>query len=219
MLFYNSCRAGGRFIAWQTMRHTVLDAGRADRPGPFILAPTHVSHLEPFIVSAVVRRQIRWMARIEFYRQRWAAAILNRGGAFPVDRYGQTMPALRTAVRLLRSGECVGVFPEGGVAQGKNSILRGAPFKQGVCTISVETRVPVVPVVVLGSHRLNKVGPWLPFRRGELWTAFGNDVRPPERSGSRRADRREMALRLQAEYIRTFGEMLQRVGLGEDALP
>ena len=218
-LFYNSCRAGGRLITWQTMRELVCDAHRADRPGGFMLACTHLSHLEPLVVSGIVKRRIRWMARVEFFRRRWAAAALHLGGAFPVDRFGCSMRAVRTAVRLVRDGECVGIFPEGGVARGRDSMVRGAPFKQGVCTIAVETRAAVVPVVVLGTDRLNRVGPWLPFRRGRLYCAFGNDVRPPARSGSRRADRADMAARLGAEFVRVYHDLLSRSHMTDDQVP
>lgn len=207
-LFYRSCRAAGRFIQWQTMHRVILDADKADREGGFILACSHLSHLEPFIVSGAIERHVRWMARIEFYQRRWQAAALNRGGAFPVDRFGRSFPAVRTAVRLARAGECVGIFPEGGVTQGRDSVLRGAPFKQGACTIAVATRLPIVPVVVLGTDRLNSIRPWLPFRHARIWMAFGNDVLPPPRSSSRRADRAETALRLREEYIRTYHRLL-----------
>lgn len=201
------------------MRETVYNGERAEREGGFLLACTHLSHLEPIMVSGVVRRQIRWMARVEFYKYRWSAALLSGGGAFPVDRFGPRISAVRTAIRLVKAGECVGIFPEGGVAQGAQSMMRGAPFKQGVCTVAVETRVPVVPLVVLGCQHLNRVGPWLPFRRGELWYAFGNEVLPPPRSGSRRADRLEMAARLGAEYIRTYQFLLGKTGLTDDQIP
>jgi len=219
VLFYRTCRAGGRFIRWQTIRQLVLDEHRADRAGGFILACTHISHLEPIVVSAIVERQIRWMARVEFYRHRWAAAALNLGGAFPVDRFGCSLRAVRTAIRLARAGECVGIFPEGGVAQGQQSILRGAPFKQGVCTIAIAARVPVVPVVVLGTDRLNRVGPWLPFRRGRVYCAFGSDVVPPARSGSRRGDRMEMAGRLGQEFARVYDDLLSRSGVTDAQVP
>ena len=159
------------------------------------------------------------MARVEFYRRRWAAAILNLGGAFPVDRYGCSIRAVRTAVRLASAGECVGIFPEGGVAQGRQSLMRGAPFKQGVCTIAVETRLPVVPVVVLGTDRLNRIEPWLPFRRGRVYCAFGNDILPPPRSASRRSDRSEMALRLGAEFVRVYQLLLGHTGITDDQVP
>lgn len=218
-VFYRTCRAGSRFIRWQTIIEVVLDAYRADRAGGFVLACTHLSHLEPIVVSGVVKRQIRWMARIEFYRQRWAATALNLGGAFPVDRFGNSIRAVRTAVRLAKAGECVGIFPEGGVAQGLQSVIRGGPIKHGVCTVAIEAGVPVVPVVVLGTERLNQLAPWLPFRRGRLWYAFGNEVCPIPRSGSRRADRAEMAERLRQEFVRVYRDALGRTGLTDDQIP
>ncbi|MDP1661640.1 MAG: lysophospholipid acyltransferase family protein [Phycisphaerales bacterium] len=206
--FYRTCRSVGRFIQWQTMRQVVLNAETADRAGGFVLACSHLSHLEPFIVSGAIERHVRWMARIEFYQRRWQSFALNHGGAFPIDRFGRSLPAVRTAVRLALAGECVGIFPEGGVTRGCESVLRGAPIKQGVCTIAVQTRLPVIPVVVLGTDRLNSVKPWLPLRRTRLWIAFGNDVLPPPRSDSRRADRAEMALRLRKEYVHTYQHLL-----------
>jgi len=217
--FYRACKAGARFIRWQTMREVVLNAHRADRKGGFLLACTHLSHLEPIVISGVVERQIRWMARSEFYRHRWAAATLSLGGAFAVDRFGYSLPAVRTAVKLCKAGECVGIFPEGGVAQGSKSVMRGAPFKHGVCTIAIEARVPVVPVVVLGTDRLNRIGPWLPFRRGRLYCAFGNDILPPPRSPSRRADRLEMAGRLRNEFVSVYQNLLAESGLNDSQVP
>lgn len=219
VMFYRACRAAGRFVQWQTIRQVVLNPEPAERADGFILACTHLSHLEPFLVSGIVDRHIRWMARIEFYSQRWSAETLRLGGAFPVDRFGCSIRAVRTAVRLAKLGECVGIFPEGGVAQGPQSILRGAPFKHGVCTIAIEARTPVVPVVVLGSERLNRIGPWLPFRRARLYVAFGNEIHPPPRSGSRRADRAEMAVRLGDEFVRVYHELLSHSGLTDDQIP
>lgn len=216
-LFYRSANFLCRFIKSQCIRELVLDRERADRDGGFILACTHLSHLEPMVVSTIVRRQVRWMARIEFYRPWWGTALLNEGDAFPVDRFGYSLPAVRTAVRLVRGGHLVGIFPEGGVAKGPQSVMNGASIKQGACTISIQTRAPVVPVVVLGTEELNRVRPWLPFKRGRLWVAFGRDVLPPPRGDSRRADRTEMAMRLRDEFVRTYRGLLETAGLGMES--
>jgi 1-acyl-sn-glycerol-3-phosphate acyltransferase len=217
--FYKSGRLACRLVKVQCIREMVLDAHRADRSGGFLLAVTHLSHLEPFVVGMLVPRVVRWMAREEFYRRRWASAVLHRGGAFPIDRFGFSLPAVRQAIRLVGRGEIVGIFPEGGVAQGRQSVLRGGPLKQGVCTISMRTGAPVVPVVVLGTERLNRVGPWLPARRGRIWVAFGRDVEPPwERQGNR-ADRAEMAARLGEEFRRTYRELLEHSRLSDDDVP
>lgn len=216
--FYNLCRMGCRFVKVQCVREVALARERADRSGGFILACTHLSHLEPIVVSCAVRRHVRWMARVEFYRSRWGAAVLNWGGAFPVDRFGYSLPAVRTAIRLASGGEVVGIFPEGEVSKGERSVLRGAEIKRGVCAIALRARVPVVPVVVLGTDRLNRVAPWLPFKRARVWMAFGNDI-TPDPTLHRRAARFEMAERLRAEYLRTYRELLNASGLRDADVP
>ncbi|MCX5689750.1 MAG: lysophospholipid acyltransferase family protein [Planctomycetota bacterium] len=223
LTFYRASRLMCRFIKFQCISETVLHADRAERPGGLLLAVTHLSHLEPIVVSAALERHVRWMARIEFYRSWWAGAMLRRGGAFPVDRFGYSLPAVRRAIELVRRGELVGIFPEGGVAKGAQSMMRGGPIKQGICTIALRTGVPIVPVVVLGTHELNRVGPWIPPRRGKLFVAFGRDVVPPPyRLGSpatNRAARHSLAMALRSEVERTYGELLAHAGLTDSDVP
>lgn len=216
--FYNLCKLGCKFVKLQCVREVVLAPERANRSGGFILACTHLSHLEPIVVSCVVRRHVRWMARIEFYRARWGASVLNWGGAFPVDRFGYSLPAVRNAIRLAARGEVVGIFPEGEVSKGDRSVLRGAAIKRGVCAVAIHAKVPVVPVVVLGTDKLNRVAPWLPFKRARVWIAFGNDI-VPDPTLHRRAARFEMADRLRAEYVRTYRELIEAAGLRDDQIP
>ena len=66
----------------------------------------------------------------------------------------------------------VGIFPEGGVASGKDSMCRGGRMKGGACLIARRANVPIIPCVILGVHTLNRVAPWIPFRRGHLWAIF-----------------------------------------------
>lgn len=223
LAFYKAGRLACRFIKFQCVREVVLHAERADRPGGVLLACTHLSHLEPIVIACALRRNVRWMARIEFYQKRWGAAMLDKGGAFPVDRFGFGLPAVRAGIRLVRQGELVGVFPEGGVAQGTDSMLRGGPIRQGVCTISLRTGVPIVPVVVLGTEKLNRVGPWLPVRRARLYMAFGRDVAPPANplrgAAVNRSNRRHLADRLRAEVEATYRELLEHTGLRDADVP
>lgn len=221
--FYQATKLVCRFIKFQCVRETVLHPERTERPGGLLLAATHISHLEPILISAALHRKVRWMARIEFYRKWWGASVLDRGGAFPVDRFGYSLPAIRSGIRLVRDGHLVGIFPEGGVAQGRNSMLRGGPIKQGVCTISLRTGVPIVPVVVLGTEKLNRVGPWLPFRRARVYIAFGREVAPPAGPSTgrlwKREDRQHLADRLRTEVEATYRELLEHAGLRDADTP
>jgi 1-acyl-sn-glycerol-3-phosphate acyltransferase len=202
--FYRSMRLVANCTKGLCIREVVLDRERANRvrDGGLVVACTHLSHLEPVFVSGIIRRQVRWMARIEFYRSRWSAALLDRSGAFPIDRVAHPLPAVRSAIRLVDAGHIVGLFPEGGVVQARQSVLGGTPIKQGVCTIAIATGVPVMPIVVLGTEKLNRVGPWLPFRRGRVWIAFG-----------RRAERAEMTARLQEEFVQAYRHLVREAGL------
>lgn len=219
LALYKTGRLACRLVKVQCIREVVLNPERAERPGGCLLACTHLSHLEPIVVTCLVRRNVRWMARIEFYRRWWAALALRHGGAFPVDRFGFSLPAIRNAVRLVTQGQMVGMFPEGGVAQGDRSVVRGGPIKQGACAVSLRTGAPIIPVVILGTEKLNRVAPWIPPRRGRVYVAFGQDVRPPERRTTRRADRADMTRRLTDEFRATFERLLRHSGLCEEDVP
>src|SRR3954451_12057333 len=146
----------------------VVRPAAAARPGGYVLACAHFSHLDPFCLSVIVRRPIDWMARIEFYRHAPVAAALSAIDPFPVNRQGVPVSAVRTAVARARAGRVVGVFPEGGVSRGPESVCRGGDLKKGACLIACRAGVPVLPCVILGSHALNRVGPWVPLGRTPL---------------------------------------------------
>lgn len=221
LLFYKLARAWWVIPRAAAIREVVVGKERADRAGPFILAVSHLSHLEPVFVSSHVRRHVRWMARIEHYGRWLGRTFLDACGAFSVDRFGRPAPAVRLAVRLLEEGEVVGMFPEGGCATGRESVLRGGPLKGGVATISIATGAPVIPVVVLGTHRLNQVRPWLPTRSGRVWMAFGKDVTPPLRppGHSRRALRLEMLAGIRAAFVDTYRSVLSEAGIRDEDFP
>jgi len=217
--FYKSARLACLAIKVQCIREVALHAHRADRNGGFILACTHLSHLEPVVVSLRVRRHIHWMARAEFYRHWWTAVALGLAGAVRVDRFGFSLPAVRRATSLAAQGRVVGIFPEGGVATGPASVLRGGPMKHGVCTIAIRARVPVIPVIILGTHALNSVPPWLPFRRGRVWSAFGEPLEPPPPSRPGRHARQLLVARLADAYCSLYQELLQAADLKDEDFP
>jgi 1-acyl-sn-glycerol-3-phosphate acyltransferase len=219
-VFYSMAKAAFVVPRLAAIRERVFGIEHTDRAGPYILAVSHISHLEPFFVGAIVRRPVRWMSRIEFYKPWVAARFLDAMQAFPVDRYGNSAPAVRTAVRLLGCGEVVGMFPEGGVAIGPDSVLRGGSIKQGVCTIAIQTQAPVVPVVVLGTDRLLSVRPWLPIKSGRMDLAFGEALRPPARDGrTRRELRAQFARELTGAFVRVYRGLLEKTGRRDEDVP
>ncbi len=179
----------GKFVFVQTVRLKVLRPEAIDRDGPLIVACTHLSHTDPFLLSIVNRqRQIDWMARIEFWKYRLGGWFMDWMDAIPVRRFGVAANGIRMAINRLKANRIVGICPEGGVAQGTRSMMRGGPMKKGVCLISYRTGVPVLPVVMLGTDKLNRVPPWIPPLRAKLWIGYGSRlIYPPTHITDRRA--------------------------------
>lgn len=162
-----------------------------------LLVCNHLCHNDPLLLSILTPRRVDWMARIEFLRSAWGRTMLQLFDAFTVDRFGCALPGLREALRRLAKGRTVGVFAEGGVMAGSESVLGGGSLKHGAFLLAQRSGAPVVPCVMLGSRAYLGVLPWLPLKLGRLWVAYGEPIYSSLAAGAsaaeRRADRREMA--------------------------
>lgn len=217
MIYWIGCHLLRAVFRW-TLRIRTRGLATAERPGGYVLACSHVSHLDPFCLSAVLPRKIGWMARIEFYEHPIAARLMRLAHAFPVNRQGVPVSAIRESLRRLALGEVVGVFAEGEIKIGADSVLRGAPIKRGVCLLAARSGRPVLPCIILGTEKLNSVDPWLPGWRGRLWVACGDFIEPVP-GPDRRAARAEMAAQIEAALRRLYVEMRAEFGLEDSALP
>lgn len=218
-LFYAACRRVTHWIARLCIRQRVLFADRAEGNGQMLLAVTHLSHLEPLFITHHLRRPVRWMARVEYFGTWWGRLLLHRCGAFAVDRFGLSLRGVRRAIELVEAGGVVGVFPEGEVTTGATSMLRGGPMKQGIATISIRTGVPILPVTVIGTEKLNRVWPWIPAKRGSIVIAFGEPVYPPASRKSNRRTRRDLAEKLGLGFVSLYGEILADGALRDEDVP
>src|SRR5205807_2890842 len=123
-------------------RVRVLRRENANHKGAFLLASNHISHFDPFILSSVLRRKIDWMAMAEFFPLPIIGSFLRAVDAFPAERDRADRKTIRTAIEKLKSGHAVGVFPEGGIRDGANSLLEGAPVRAGAPTLAHIASVP-----------------------------------------------------------------------------
>jgi 1-acyl-sn-glycerol-3-phosphate acyltransferase len=209
----------GRWVWLCTIRCKSIRPHLGTRDGAYILACTHLSHLEPFLLGLAVKRKIDWMSRIEFYASRFSAWVLHAHDAFPVRRFGVPVSAIRTSIARLRMGRCVGICPEGGVAIGELSVLRGGAIKSGACLLSQRTGAPIVPCVMVGTDKLNCVRPWLPMLQAKLWMAFGQPIYPPLDEPDRRAARRRMNEQLRQAYMDLYAELQRQFGITDADVP
>jgi 1-acyl-sn-glycerol-3-phosphate acyltransferase len=217
---YRFCNAVGRFICFCTIRKVVIRPEAAARPGPLLIACTHLSHLDPLLLSVCVGRPIGWVTRIEFYRFKLISRLLRALDTIPVRRFGVPVSTIRKSLARLAQSRIVGICPEGGVTQGASSVMRGGRIKRGVCLIACRSGVPVLPCVMLGTDKLNRVAPWLPVRRARVWLAFGDRcVEPPKNEPDRRRARARMAEELEGEFRKIFHELIETCQIAEDSVP
>ncbi len=165
-------RALARVLFCGVFRTTVHGAEQVPRTGGLLIVANHISFVDPPIIGALTPRPVDFMAMAELFRNPISAAVVRSLGAFPVNRAQADARAVREAVRRLRAGHCVGIFPEGGIRSGANSVLGGQPtFRPGAGMIALLGRVPILPVVVRDTRVPYAWRNWL--RRGEMNVTFG----------------------------------------------
>jgi len=135
-----------------TLISRVRIAGREHIPdGGYIAASNHPSNLDALFVAMALRRRIRFMGKSELFGGRWGG-LLNRLGAFPVQRGVWDTDAFETAATVLRRGRVMSIFPEGGIH------IDRVPAKSGVGHIAHLAGARVLPVYLDGTRSLYT--PW-----------------------------------------------------------
>ena len=110
--------------------------------GPLIVYANHFSDCDVFLISAAFDRVIRFMAKKSLFETPIVRKAVKAYRAFPVDRDGNDLAAIKTAFKILKSGGVLGIFPEGTrIRNGKVSDPKG-----GFAMIAYKTKTTVQPV-------------------------------------------------------------------------
>ncbi len=140
------------FRAYCRLMHRTRYAGRhhvppTNRPGGLVVVSNHTGPVDPLLIQSACRFEIRWMmARNMMIPQlEW---LWRRYRIIPVARDGRDSGPAREAIRHVREGGVVGIFPEGGIVRPSGELR---PFHNGVGLIIARTRAPVLLVWITGT--------------------------------------------------------------------
>ncbi|MEI4271279.1 lysophospholipid acyltransferase family protein [Klenkia sp. LSe6-5] len=146
--------------------------------GGAVIASNHVSYFDFTYLGLVAlprHRLVRFMAKASVFHNRVSGPFMRAMRHIPVDRRAG-VAAFDEAVRALRDGQVVGVFPEATIS----SSFTVKELKAGVARMAVQAGVPVVPAAVWGGHRVATKNRRVVLRRGVPVTVLLGEPLVPE---------------------------------------
>jgi 1-acyl-sn-glycerol-3-phosphate acyltransferase len=147
--------------------------------GGAIIAPNHVSYLDPQLVCASWPGDLSFFAGSRLFKHLFMGCLLRLLCCHPVEK-GKELATIRTAISLLKEGKKVVVFPEG--TRSDDGDLK--PFHNGVAFLALQSHCPIIPCYVGGSYdawpRSRK---WPRFRGVRTFCRFGRPILPLDANG------------------------------------
>ena len=98
----------------------------------------------------VTNNPVHFLAKKDLFEKGLMKKFVTKCQCIPVSRDGTDVKAVMQAMKYLKSGESIAIFPEGTRNKSKEIFL---PFKSGAAAISIKTKTPIVPIIQLRKPR------------------------------------------------------------------
>lgn len=161
--FYYTLRAIYRVAARVVFGVRVEGRELVPTEGGLIIAANHIGTLDPPAMGTEVPRQISFMAKKELFQNPFLNLLFRGVRAFPIDRGGNDVSAIKEALRRLKADDAVGIFIQGTRNQGDADALDGAAF------LAQRAGVPIQPAAIWREGRRFHI------RFGEPFEVEGRD--------------------------------------------
>ena len=165
-------------VAKVVWRPTVTGLHHVPARGGVLIASNHLSFIDSVVIPVVVPRKVVFLAKSDYFEGTGIKGAFSKAwftglGMLPVDRDDTraALASLDVALEVLGRGEAFGIYPEGSRSR-DGRIYRG---RTGVAHLALTAGVPVVPVGLVGTEKLQPVGKRLP-RVVPVSVTFGEPI-------------------------------------------
>ncbi|GBD99236.1 1-acyl-sn-glycerol-3-phosphate acyltransferase [bacterium BMS3Abin07] len=135
------------------LRFEVSGKGNIPEKGGVIIASNHLSYLDPPLVGISIKRRATYMAKSGLFGIPLIGKFVE-SFSFPVDRKNPKPSTIKDAVRRLKNGELIVMFPEGTRSPAGDS----TSGKRGVAIIAAMSKAVIIPAHIEGTERALPVG-------------------------------------------------------------
>ncbi len=133
--------------------------GEVPREGSLVACANHLSYIDFFFVHDAIGRHVSFMAKKELTRFKIFDYFMKKNNIIPVDRNANDITAIKRSLKVLKSGNVLGIFPEG-TRKYKNETDK---FHNGAAMVAIRIASPVVPIRIISKNDRVRV-----FRRSTV---------------------------------------------------
>lgn len=132
------------------IRYKLVVHGNTNLPEtPLVICANHINLWDPILLAIIFDRPIRFMAKKELFDNKFLGFLLNKFGAFPVDRDNVNIKTIKDSIKLVKDNEVLGIFPEGT----RVKTVSEENMKTGVAMIASRAGADVIPVFINSNYK------------------------------------------------------------------
>ena len=141
---------GALYIWFKLFYRLEINGGEnIPKEGPLIFCGNHRSYIDPPLIVATAKRDIKFLAKEELYKNKFLAFLGWAFEAIPVKRDEKDIAAIKSSLKDLKEGKCIALFPEGT----RNGLEKGEKVKDGVAFFAVRSGAKVIPCGIKGGTK------------------------------------------------------------------
>ncbi len=151
-MLYRLLRGIGKLILFLLFRVEIKGEEIVPRKGPLIIAINHISPMDPSVLGIIFPGIIHFFVAEDLFEIPLVGWVIKRLGVIPVDRREKDFRSLKRAIALLKKGEIIAIFPQGGIPPPESP--KRYEIKPGVAYLAIKTGAPVLCVCIRGTDKV-----------------------------------------------------------------